>query len=71
MASRVISLAVGSLSLLVALLGILKFAVPGIDAWSEGKELLFGATVVGIIIASYLLAVWLTRPRLLPATDPR
>ena len=70
-ASRVISLAVGSLSLLVALLGILKFAVPGIDAWSEGKELLFGATVVGIIIASYLLAVWLTRPRLLPVTDPR
>ena len=60
-ASRVMSLVVGSVSLLVAALGFARLMLPSIAAWSEGKELIFGALVVSVIAGSFLLAVWLTR----------
>jgi high-affinity nickel-transport protein len=34
---------------------------PAVDAWSEGKELVFGFTLVAIIAASFVAAVRLTR----------
>lgn len=55
-ASRVMSLAVSGVSLLVAGFGAAKLALPAVDAWSDGKEVLFGAVVIGAIAASYALA---------------
>jgi len=55
-ASRVMSLAVSSVALLVAAFGAARLALPAVDAWSDGKELAFGAIVVAVIGASYLIA---------------
>lgn len=60
-ASRVMSLVVSSMSLLVAGFGVAKLASPEIDAWSEGSELLFGAAVVCCVAGSYLVALRLVR----------
>jgi high-affinity nickel-transport protein len=60
-ASRVMGLVVSGVSLLVAFFGIAKFASPEIDAWSDGKELIFGAALVAIIALSFLCAIRLTR----------
>jgi len=55
-ASRVMSLAVSSVALLVAAFGVARLALPAVDAWSDGKELAFGAIVVAVIGGSYLVA---------------
>ncbi len=68
-ASRVMSLVVGGVSLLVAGFGVMKLALPGVDAWSEGKELVFGAGVVVVIAGSFVLAVRLVAPAMATATD--
>lgn len=62
-ASRVFGLVVASLSLLVAGFGMVKYFAPGIDAWSEGRELTFGFAVLAVVAASFLFAVRLSRPR--------
>jgi high-affinity nickel-transport protein len=68
-ASRVMSLVVGGVSLLVAAFGVMKLALPVVDAWSEGKELVFGAGVVVVIAGSFLLAVRLAAPAMATVTD--
>lgn len=55
-ASRVMSVAVSGVSLMVAGFGAAKLALPVIDAWSDGKDLAFGAIVVSVIAGSYLYA---------------
>ena len=60
-ASRVMSLVVAGVSLLVAGFGLVKVLSPAVVAWSEGKELFFGAGVVAVVAGSFVLAVWLTR----------
>lgn len=60
-ASRVMGLVVSSLSLLVSAFGVMKLTVPGIDAWSAGKELSIGIGVVCLVAISFLLAVRLSR----------
>jgi len=60
-ASRVMSLLVGGVSLLVATYGFARLMLPSLAAWSEGKELVFGGAVVAVIAGSFVLAVWLTR----------
>jgi high-affinity nickel-transport protein len=60
-ASRVMSLAVSGVSLLVAGLGVAKLALPAVDAWSEGKELVFGAIVMATIALSFGAALLLAR----------
>lgn len=60
-ASRVMSLAVAGVSLLVAAFGLAKLLVPVVDQWSDGKELVFGLTVVVLVVTSFLLAQWLAR----------
>ena len=60
-ASRVMGLVVSGVSLLVAAFGAAKMLSPAVDAWSEGKELVFGFTLVAIIAASFVAAVRLTR----------
>lgn len=60
-ASRVMGLVVSGVSLLVASFGLARMLSPTVEAWSEGKELVFGFALVAIIAASYVLAVRLTR----------
>ena len=60
-ASRVMGLVVSGISLLVAAFGAAKLLSPTVDAWSEGKELVFGFTLVALIALSFVAAVRLTR----------
>ncbi len=60
-ASRVMGLVVSGISLLVAAFGAAKLLSPAVDAWSEGKELVFGGALVAVIAISFILAVRLTR----------
>jgi high-affinity nickel-transport protein len=60
-ASRVMGLVVGSVSLLVAAFGAAKLLLPAVEAWSEGKELAFGGALVAIIALSFLAAIRLAR----------
>jgi high-affinity nickel-transport protein len=60
-ASRVMSLAVASVSLLVAAFGVARMLMPAVDAWSNGKELAFGVTVVLMILTSFVTARVLAR----------
>lgn len=60
-ASRVMALTVGGMSLLVAAWGAARMAWPGIEAWGEGKELALGLGVIGVIFASFLLGIHLAR----------
>jgi high-affinity nickel-transport protein len=70
-ASRLMSLVVAGLSLLVGGFGLMKLSLPDIDAWSEGKELLFGGAVVVVIGSSFLLAMHLSRTKPTAATVSR
>ncbi|HUW39284.1 MAG TPA: nickel transporter [Rhodocyclaceae bacterium] len=60
-ASRVMGLAVAGASLMVAGLGAAKWLSPAVEAWSEGKGLLFGAAVLLLVAGSFIVAVRLTR----------
>lgn len=53
-ASRVMSLAVACVSLLVAAFSAAKLLLPRVDGWAEGKELAFGAAVVAVVVAGFL-----------------
>jgi len=59
-ASRVMGLVVSGISLLVAAFSAAKMLSPSIDAWSEGKELIFGFALVAIIVVSFVMAIRLT-----------
>ena len=63
-ASRAMSLVVGGVSLLAAAFGIARLALPAVDAWSEGKELMFGLGVIVVMAASFVFAVRLAEPRM-------
>lgn len=60
-ASRVMTLAVSAVSLLVAAFGVGKLLSSDIEQWSDGKELVFGLAVVMLVTASYLFARWARR----------
>lgn len=60
-ASRVMGLTVGGLSLLVAGYGLARYASPEVSAWSDGKELSFGLSFAVVIALSFLLALRLAR----------
>lgn len=53
--------AVALVSLLVAGLGVGKWASASVDDWAEGKKMVFGAAVIAIVAARGLLAHWLAR----------
>ena len=44
-----------------------KLTLPHVDAWADGKELLFGGAVVTIVLMSYILGKRLAHER--PAHD--
>ena len=56
-ASRVMGLAVGSLSIMVGLFGMAKYLFPIVAAHSEGHELLMGLAVIGTVALSFYLAL--------------
>jgi len=60
-ASRVMGLSIGALSLLVAGYGIAKFFSPAVGVWSEGKEMTLGLAILAIIYLNFLLATRLSR----------
>ena len=67
-ASRVMGLAVSAVSLLVAALGAAKLASPAIEQWTDGRELVFGGLVIGLIATSFVAAVLMARRRMRPVT---
>lgn len=60
-ASRVMGLAVGGLSILVGLFGIARYFLPAVASRSEGHELLMGLAVVATVAMSFYLALRLAR----------
>ena len=60
-ASRVMGLVVSGISLLVAAFGAAKLLSPAVEAWSDGKELLFGFLLIALIALSFIAAVRLTQ----------
>ncbi|MDD3354905.1 nickel transporter [Zoogloea sp.] len=62
-ASRIMALAVAGMSLLVAAWGLARLFLPELEAWGEGKELVLGLGVIGVIFLSFVLGVWLARGR--------
>lgn len=71
LASRIMSLVVAALSLMVGCFGLMKLSLPMIDAWSEGKEFFFGSAVIVCIGMSYLLAMRLSRAKVPAAAVSR
>jgi len=69
-ASRVMGLSVGFLSLLVAGFGMAKYFSPEVGAWSEGKEMVMGLTIVAVVVLSFLLAMRLARTTFSAAAQP-
>ena len=61
-ASRVMSLVVSGISLLVAAYGAARLLSPTLDAWGDGKELALGLGVGGVVALSFLVALRLSRP---------
>jgi nickel/cobalt transporter (NiCoT) family protein len=55
-AGRMFSMLVACSALLVAAFGVSKFASDAVDAWADGKELVFGMLVLGVILGGYALA---------------
>jgi nickel/cobalt transporter (NiCoT) family protein len=55
-ASRVMGLAVGSVSLLVAGIGAARLAAPAFARWTDEREILLGALVVAVVLTSFLVA---------------
>jgi high-affinity nickel-transport protein len=62
-ASRVMGLGVAGVSLLVAALGAAKLVSPTVDGWTDGRELVLGTVVVGVIALSFVAAVLIARVR--------
>ena len=60
-ASRVMGLVVAGVSLLVAAFGAAKLLSPAVEAWSEGRELTLGFSLVAVIGLSFVAALRLTR----------
>ncbi len=64
-ASRVMALTVAGISLSVGVLTVAKIIVPAVDAWTEGRELWFGAGVVAVVLTAFVSAMLAARRRAL------
>ena len=69
-ASRVMGLSVGSVSLLMAGIGSARLAAPAFARWTDGREILLGAAVVIVVLVSFLLARRLAGAGPCSAADP-
>ena len=61
-ASRVMGLSIAFLSLAIAALGMARYFAPAIGAMIEGTGLLMGGALIAILLASFGLAMRLSRP---------
>lgn len=61
-ATRVMGLAVAGMSFAVAGLGAAKLASARVEAWTDGRELAIGLSVVALAALSFLLALKLSGP---------
>jgi nickel/cobalt transporter (NiCoT) family protein len=62
-ASRVMSLTIAGLSLLIAAFGAAKYFFPKLAASVEGQQLIFGLAVVGVVALSFVVALRLASPK--------
>ncbi|CAN5673215.1 hypothetical protein BH11PSE8_BH11PSE8_17380 [soil metagenome] len=62
LASRITTLGVGGVSLLTAAIGVAAQTSGAAEAWALGKEMWLGAAVVAIVLASFVIGMWLARP---------
>ena len=60
-ASRVLGLVLGSMSLLVAGFGVARLLNPAVDGWSDGKELAIGMGLIVMLACAFGLAMRLAR----------
>ena len=60
-ASRVLGLALGGMSLLVAAYGIARLLNPAVDGWSDGKELAIGMGLIVMLACVFGVAMRLAR----------
>jgi high-affinity nickel-transport protein len=65
-ASRVFSLVVSGLSLALAGFGVAKYFSPVLDAWTDGKELAIGLSIIGFLALSFLFAMRQAQPQPVP-----
>jgi len=56
-ASRVMSLVVAGLSIMIGVLGAAKYLSPAIAARLEGRELVFGLAVIAVVALSFYIAI--------------
>jgi high-affinity nickel-transport protein len=56
-ASRVMALSIAGLSLAVGLFTVAKLLAPDVDAWSEGRELYFGAAVIAGVLSAFVIGM--------------
>jgi high-affinity nickel-transport protein len=61
LASRIMSLVVGGMSLAVGAFGVARMSLPVVEDWSAGKELAFGGAVVAVIACSFVVSLRLSR----------
>ncbi len=69
-ASRVMALAVAGVSFAVGCVVVVRLLLPEVAAWLDGRELLLGAAVVGVVATASVLGARVARARP-PARDPR
>jgi high-affinity nickel-transport protein len=69
-ASRWMSVGVGTLSLLVAMLGAGRYLLPDVENWMEGRELGFGLAVVGVLTVVFVVTTRVLRPAASAAPRP-
>ena len=61
-ASRVMTLAVGTVALVIAVLAALRHAIPALDAGLEGWSVAFSFAVVAVVLGAYAAATRLAPP---------
>ena len=69
-ASRVLALSISGVGLLIAGTAVASRTLPAVGAWTEGKELWFGAAVVAVMLASFAIGQQLARAKPASAHSP-
>jgi len=56
-ASRVMACAVAAVSFAVGVLAVARLALPRVEAWTDGRELMFGAAVVAAMLLAFAVGM--------------
>jgi len=60
-ASRLMALTVGGISIAVGLLAVARLAMPTVDAWIEGRELFVSGAVVTAVLTAFTVGMLAAR----------